>query len=66
MVFFEYLIKIHHSSFQVSMFFCLHDLILYFNILYKLLKPLNDHDNYMVMSHELIGIEVVWHLFFES
>ena len=66
LAFFEYIVKIDQSSYTIPMFNCLHDFILHFNITYKLLKPLGDSDSFVLMSHELIGSEVVWHLFFES
>ena len=66
LVFFEYLIKLDHDYYTSNTFHCLYDLILHFNIQFKVIKPIGDGDQFWLMSEELIGMECVWHLFFES
>lgn len=46
------------------MFNCLSNLILYFNVQYRILRP--DLDSYMVLKPEILCFEMFWRLYFES
>ncbi|CAD8161453.1 unnamed protein product [Paramecium pentaurelia] len=64
MLFFDYLIKIDYNSYTVPIFSCLQNLIMYFNIQYKILKT-DVMDSYIIQDSDIVGLEILWKVFFE-
>ncbi|CAD8081645.1 unnamed protein product [Paramecium sonneborni] len=63
MFFFDYLIKIDYNTYTVPIFQCLQNLIMYFNIQYKILKT-DIMDSYIIQDADIVGLEILWKLFF--